>query len=421
MAITSTRRATARRGAIIALLSDDIALSVLAFLDVHVLWLMLQVNKRFMRLASEDMLWHALLADELGESNLPSQLSTPGGWRKRFWQWHRLDACGYDVEQQPQPMAEAPKARFLHRAACLAGRWLYVFGGQGQHGEFDDLWVLDKDRALHDDAWTHVQTHEPGPEQRQSATLTAVGQVLLMFGGRQGESRFMNDTWLFDTTTCSWRCVSSSDDNWLPQQNSTGTKPCPRWAHSAVQFDNRVLVFGGSAPGRCFGDLHWFDMDTLRWSAQEPTASKAPSERSGHCACAVGNSMYIFGGNTTKASFNDLWDYDVPSCEWRLVKTHGRSPSGRVGHTITAVGSRLLVLGGREYTTNSFDSSLHSFNVRTKVWSQVPLDTYLPGSERPPVRTGHCTTVHAGRLLLFGGLRDDGHFLDDITAVTFMR
>ena len=26
--------------------------------------------------------------------------------------------------------------------------------------------------------------------------------------------------------------------------------------------------------------------------------------------------------------------------------------------------------------------------------------------------------VHAGRLLLFGGLRDDGHFLDDITAVT---
>eukprot|EP00966_Prymnesium_polylepis_P243566 5632231-Prymnesium_polylepis.1 len=63
------------------------------------------------------MLWHALLADELGESNLPSQLSTPGGWRKRFWQWHRLDACGYDVEQQPQPMAEAPKVRQGDRRA----------------------------------------------------------------------------------------------------------------------------------------------------------------------------------------------------------------------------------------------------------------------------------------------------------------
>ena len=79
------------------------------------------------------------------------------------------------------------------------------------------------------------------------------------------------------------------------------------------------------------------------------------------------------------------------------------------------------MLGGREYTTNYFDSSLHSFNVRTKVWSQVPLDTYLPSNKRAPVRTGHCTTVHAGRLLLFGGLRDDGHFLDDITAVTLMR
>ena len=99
----------------------------------------------------------------------------------------------------------------------------------------------------------------------------------------------------------------------------------------------------------------------------------------------------------------------------------GTPPSGRVGHTITAVGSRLLVLGGREYTTNHFDSSLHSFNVRSKCWSQVHLESLIPGVQRPPVRTGHCTTVHAGRLLLFGGLRDDGHFLDDISAVTFMR
>lgn len=415
-----TRRALALRGSIIARLSDDIALHVLSFLDVNVLWIMLQLNKRFLRLASEDILWYSILVDELGEINLPSYASeAPGSWRKRFWQWQRLDACAYE-EQQPLTMSKAPQARFLHRAACLSGRWLYVFGGQGLHGEFDDLWVLDKERALCDDAWQHLMPHEPGPEQRQSATLTAVGQMLLMFGGRQGESRFMNDTWLFDTVTCGWRCVYGSDETWLPIQSAAASKPCPRWAHSAVPFGSRVLMFGGSAPGRCFDDLHWFDMETLRWSAL-PKAKKSPPERSGHCACAVGDSMYIFGGNTTKSSFNDLWEYQVPSCEWELVKTRGRSPSGRVGHTITAVGSRLLVLGGREYTTNSFDSSLHSFNIRTGVWSQVRLDTYLPNAKRPPVRTGHCTTVHAGRLLLFGGLRDDGHFLDDITAVTFLR
>ena len=78
------------------------------------------------------------------------------------------------------------------------------------------------------------------------------------------------------------------------------------------------------------------------------------------------------------------------------------------------------MLGGREYTTNFFDSSLHSFDVRTRCWTQVPLHTISPSADRLPVRTGHCATVHAGRLLLFGGLRDDGHFLDDITSVRLL-
>ena len=85
--------------------------------------------------------------------------------------------------------------------------------------------------------------------------------------------------------------------------------------------------------------------------------------------------------------------------------------------SITALGARLLVLGGREYATNYFDCHLHSFDVRTRHWSQVPLHTSSPRGGPPPLRTGHCTTVHAGRLLLFGGLREDGQFLDDITTV----
>ena len=223
----------------------------------------------------------------------------------------------------------------------------------------------------------------------------------------------------------------------------------------------------GSAPGRCFNDLHWFDLSTMCWVPQH-SASKSPAQRSGHCACAVDETMYIFGGNTTKSSFNDLWEFHVPSVTWRQIKTTGtpprctrlapatrappngqppwaphgvggwcpsyragrqashnpsplhrpgKSPSGRVGHTITALGARLLVLGGREYATNYFDCHLHSFDVRTRHWSQVPLHTSSPRGGPPPLRTGHCTTVHAGRLLLFGGLREDGQFLDDITTV----
>ena len=376
----------------------------------------------------------------------------------------------------------APTARFLHRAACGtsdAGRWLYVFGGRGEFSEFNDLWILDKQRAGGDalgeksgggatsaavaaattggsgsddgsggsgsdspttvgvgtgallalgPAWRHVEV-ESAPPQRQSPTLTAVGSRLLMFGGRQGEVTFLNDCWIFDTLVCAWTCVRESDD--LPPwggafghnqaQSPTPVRPSPRWAHSAVAFGNAVLVFGGSAPGTCFNDLHWFDMRTLAWRRQTVERAAYPPARSGHCACALGEDyMYVFGGNTTERSFNDLWEFRVPSATWQLIKASaGHSPCARVGHTLTALGSRLLVLGGREYSTNHFDPSLHTFNVTSKQWREVPLAE--AGGGRTSVRTGHCATVHAGRLLLFGGLDDRNLLLDDLMSVSLIE
>lgn len=405
-------------------LDDDLVLHVFGMLDEALLALMLSLNKRFHCIASEDVLWYALLRKELGEGNLPGGLicgdANKGVWLRRFVKWRRLDSCGCEAVQDAE--TDAPQARFLHRAACPTGRLLYIFGGQGEDGELNDIWMLDKSRALEGNAWSSITPQGICPRQRQSATLTALGHVLLMFGGRWGETTFMNDAWLFDTLTCKWTCIDESEDTWaalseLPTERSSA-RPCPRWAHSAVGFGKRVLIFGGSAPGRCFNDLTWFDSETLKWRAQH-IEGRSPPARSGHCACAMGDShMYVFGGNTTKNSFNDLWELDVLSAEWTQVKASGSSPSGRVGHTVTALGSRLLVLGGREYATNRFDTCLHSFDTLEKRWSQVPLTA--SDSKLPLVRTGHCTDSHEGRLLVFGGLCDDGKFLDDVTSVTLI-
>jgi N-acetylneuraminic acid mutarotase len=152
------------------------------------------------------------------------------------------------------------------------------------------------------------------------------------------------------------------------------------------------------------------------WQRQHISSGPSPPPRSGHCACALGDkSMFVFGGNTTQVSFNDLWELSISTSTWSQVRvSSGVSPSGRVGHTLTALGSRLLLLGGREYATNHFDPFLHSFNIRSKTWSAVP----LRGGNS--VRTGHCATVHAGRLLVFGGLNDEAHLLDDLTSVALI-
>jgi len=313
-------------------------------------------------------------------------------------------------------------------------------------------------------AWRRVHAKTPPPPQRQSATLTAVGTQLFMFGGRQGDTTFLNDAWAFDTLTSEWSCVRESDEVPLPAPPSlqNPVRPSPRWAHTAVAFDSSVLIFGGSAPGTCFADLHWFDFKTRCWRLQPPRPnSPAPAARSGHSACAAtsGRSMFVFGGNTTKASFDDLWEFVVEAGAWRQVKAVGGTPpTGRVGHSLCAIGSRLLVLGGREYSTNLFDSRMHAFNFTSFKWNEValqsrhgfPVGEGAPDDDHPGtvgagaaaapshgaiavavdataepdadggrvlVRTGHCATLHAGRLLLFGGLNDQNRMLDDLTTV----
>ena len=496
---------------------------VFAFFEARDLHNFLCCNKHFHRIASDDFLWRSLLTAELGAEHLPGSDPGSGGWRRRFWQWHRFESCLCSPKRQPKPSptvrashihlhacrpglrttlthtvaSPLPQPRFLHRAACGAsdsGRWLYVFGGRGEASEYNDLWVLDKQHAGGDSllcgspaspsssssaaagvpsssssaaasaaaasrakpksAWRNI-TAANAPSQRQSPTLTAVGHRLLMFGGRQGDVTFLNDTWVFDTISVTWTCVRESDD--VPPPPFLGApahppltspvRPSPRWAHSAVAFGESVLIFGGSAPGTCFNDLHWFDLAgykpgatgprgatlgstvvasaagesaPLTWRRQLIVSGPTPPARSGHCACALGEErMFLFGGNTTEMSFSDLWEYNVLRSMWVLIKAAaGIPPSPRVGHTLTALGSRLLVVGGREYSTNHFDPSLHSFNVTSKQWAAVPLQT--SANITAPVRTGHCATVHAGKLLLFGGLNNQNRLLDDLFSVSLI-
>ena len=256
-AAQSTRRRSRKTCQLVHRLDDELALHVFSFLDAKRLSLAMQTARRFRKIAGEDLLWRALLRRDVGEPNLPAH-DARTSWRARWRQWQRLESC--DCNEQETKSSASPQARFLHRAAGEPGSQLYVFGGQGKEGEFNDLWVLDKERALRgaSDEWRFLRPAGATPDARQSATITSVGDQILMFGRRQGEVTFLNDTWLFDTISCRWSCVLPSETGHglpgsaMPAPEAYAGCPSPRWAHSAVRFGDRVLVFGGSAPGRCF-------------------------------------------------------------------------------------------------------------------------------------------------------------------------
>ena len=411
-------------------LDDDLALHVFSFLDAKRLSLVMQTARRFRKIAGEDLLWRALLRRDVGEPNLPAH-DARTSWRARWRQWQRLESC--DCNEQETKSSASPQARFLHRAAGEPGSQLYVFGGQGKEGEFNDLWVLDKERALRgaSDEWRFLRPAGATPDARQSATLTSVGDQILMFGGRQGEVTFLNDTWLFDRPRAVVVRAAIGDGARAPGERDAGARgvrrlPVAAVGASAVRFGDRVLVFGGSAPGGASTTSTGSTSPRVSGRRRRRRRRRAPPTcpRSGRgtararwarrCTCLAATPprrRSTICGRTTS-------DRDLAKDRHRR-----RLAPGRVGHTITALGARLFILGGREYAVSAEpprpfppsppgaarlaltppppppsdqllrrDDALHQPADAALVAGVAPLPLAL-GLARGAVRTGHCATV----------------------------
>jgi hypothetical protein len=328
------------------LLDDTLVLAILrCFGEPHALASAALVSQRFAALCTESFIWRPLLHAQLPaphghKSYFSWPPCAPTSWRERYKQWHTLDSLSW-AHCPPAHGAPLPSTRFLHRAAAVSGDKAYVYGGRGVDGELGDVWRIQCDVAMASGTaeWTLVVPRsEHVPIARLSATLSPVllGEPthhgLLMFGGRCGES-FLNDTWLFDTRNAAWTMLCAHSPHQLnpadalPPPTDRHAQPDGRWAHSAITHSgpagSEVIVFGGSAPGRCYNDTHSFHIRSHKWERHESSGG-GPSARSGHSVCAVGMSMYVFGGNTTTDSFNDLWEYAMAARVWTQVRTRVR-------------------------------------------------------------------------------------------------
>jgi len=124
--------------------------------------------------------------------------------------------------------------------------------------------------------------------------------------------------------------------------------PPPRYAHSAVVYGGKMVVFGGERSGYAFNDLWSYDFAEGAWSHVTPKSGHIPAPRYDHTAVVTSaGKMVVYGGRNSMRLLADMWALDLSTLEWTLL-TDSAAPGARFGHTAALAGADgdLFVFGG---------------------------------------------------------------------------
>jgi hypothetical protein len=258
------------------------------------------------------------------------------------------------------------------------------------------------------DTWTWdgvewAQHDVPGPLGRSNASMAALGETTVLFGGQgqgdAGGTAILADTWLWNGQTWS-------------QANGTGP-PTSSSGGAMAPTGGSLVLFGGLGVGGGTGTPSagmWL-WDGTVWTETDPDGT-LPGPRASASMASLGSEALLFGGineGPGPALYGDLWAWGGgPS--WTEVSTGvvAPSPGKREDVAVASLGSTLVLFGGMGYATVD-DTSVVLGDTWTwdgTSWSQV-------ASDGPAPRASAAVATLGGDIVLFGGLDTSGHVLGD--------
>ena len=141
----------------------------------------------------------------------------------------------YDPNSQlwtnPQYFGTMPSPR-SGQSSAITRENVWLFGGFDERGSLDDFFQLN----MHSFTCTQIQTGEPSPQARRMCTLTRItDNQLVLHGGLtvDPDVRTLNDTWIIDITSYSWRPYTSSIDRVRNDHAAT------------LGLNSHVIIIGG--------------------------------------------------------------------------------------------------------------------------------------------------------------------------------
>jgi len=303
---------------------------------------------------------------------------------------------------------------------------MLVFGGFAPkpiNNALNDLWEFDLDRM----EWTKIhdcdnvlEKSDPvkdrlrtTPQARvgHSGTFTKNSNKFINFSGRNDVAGDFRDVWEFDAENLKWK-----------QLECKGEIPPEFILHSAVCHGDKMIIFGGWSWG-IFNSLYQLDLKTLKWKKIECKGQSNIKPRERHSAVIFENKMIVFGGHINEEFLNDVAELNLDTMTWSKKNCLGDLPEGLRSHTavVDNVRRKMLVFGGKnsaECTNNLYELDLDTYK-----WTKWPIKGDIPEQR------GRHTCVmseNKGKMIIFSGTNgriyfndlyicDFGHYQKDIS------
>ena len=288
---------------------------------------------------------------------------------------------------------------------------MLVFGGGGDGTYFNDLWRYNYENL----EWRAVDVEGHEPEPRAYHTAVHVGQRLFIFGGWKGDE-FINDLSVLETGSEEGGDVTF---RWTHDVKAIGVPPGPRAYHTAVEIDNKVVVFGGWGAQDFCADVSVLSVVEGKQPAWETlsSAGETPKARAAHTCTRIGDLLYVFGGESSDGRLNDVAVLDMNTRLWTFPNCSGPPPTARSGHSATSVGRWLVVYGGWDGDQHLVD--MHMLDTVEMRWVSarppVPKDESVPNTLEG--RSGYASALVGGDKLLVTGGWDRENFLADVVVL----
>ncbi|KAF9586240.1 hypothetical protein BGW38_008222, partial [Lunasporangiospora selenospora] len=224
------------------------------------------------------------------------------------------------------------------------------------------------------------------PQMRLGAAIGVSDSVLFIHGGVGVDSKglatsaVLNDLTKLDESTFQWTSIANGPTLMF---------------HTMCKLTglNRMVIFGGSDQNtQSYNTVHSFDLTLETWSLAVPVSpgvgGSIPSARKGHTAICFNNTMIVYGGGPEGPLDDDVWVLDASKTPWvwnRMTTNKQMGPGPRTGHSALLNGTNMLVWGGYG-TPIQGDTNIYILDTKEWQWSsskETPVTPALPVPDTP--------------------------------------